>query len=118
MNITLRKRLYTAISCLMGTMAATGAISSARAYEETPISMVVHFGDLDLGTPAGAKVLYHRIKVAAAEVCARPVSRDLAAEAAEHKCIDSAVDNAVKRVNAVELTQLRFGTPPLLVASK
>ncbi len=117
MKTTLRNRLYTAISCLLGTMAAAGAMSSARADDQRPISEVVHFGDLDIGTPAGAKVLYHRIKVAAKAVCDQPSSRDPAIAQAEHACIEKAVDNAVKQVNAVELTQLRFGTP-LLVARK
>jgi UrcA family protein len=117
MKTLLRNRLYTAISCLLGTLAATGAMSSARADEQTPISRVVHFGDLDIGTPAGAKVLYHRIRVAASEVCEPSVTRDLARVQAAHACIEAAVDKAVKQVNSVELTELRFGAP-LLVARK
>jgi hypothetical protein len=33
-------------------------------------------------------------------------------------CIDQAVDNAVKRVNAPMLTYLRFGTSDVRLASK
>jgi UrcA family protein len=79
MNTLLRKRLYTGLSCLLGTLAASGAMSSsARAYEEdTPISKIVQFGDLDLTKPAGAQVLYRRIQAAAQQVCARPMTRML-----------------------------------------
>jgi UrcA family protein len=117
MKTTQRKKLYTAVSCLLGTMAATGAMTSARAHEETHLSKVVHFDGLDLASPAGAKVLYHRIQAAAREVCTPAPARDLAAEAAEHACIETAVDQAVRQVNSVQLTELRFGTA-LRVASK
>ena len=117
MNIILRKRLYTVVSCLLGTLAATGAMTSARAHEQTYQSKLVHFDDLDVRSSAGAKVLYHRIQIAAREVCEPRMERDLAAAAVEHACIDTAIDKAVRQVNAVQLTELRFGTA-LLVASK
>jgi UrcA family protein len=118
MNTILRKRLYTGMSCLLGTLAASGAMSSsARAYEETPISKVVHFGDLDITRPTGAKVLYRRIQAAAREVCAPQLSRMLDTFREEGTCTRHAIDNAVRQVNSEQLTALRFGSP-MLVAQK
>ena len=118
MNTILRKRLYTGLSCLLGTVAASGAMSSsARAHEETPISKVVRFDDLDITKPAGAQVLYRRIQTAAQQICALPVSRTLETVAEERACARTAIDNAVRQVNSEQLTALRFGSP-LLMARK
>jgi UrcA family protein len=115
MNTILRKKLYTGLSCLLGTLAASGAMSSsARAYEETPISKVVRFGDLDITKAEGARVLYRRIQAAAQQVCASPLSRNLDTAAEERICTQTAVDNAVRRVNSEQLTALRFGSPVLM----
>jgi UrcA family protein len=115
MHTILRKRLYTGLSCLLGTLAASGAMSSsAGAHEETPISKVVRFGDLDITKPAGAQVLYRRIQAAAGEVCALPSSRTLVTREVERACMRTAVDKAVKRVDSAQLTALRFGSPMLM----
>lgn len=115
MNTILRKRLYTGLSCLLGTLAASGAMSSsARAYQETPISKVVRFGDLDITKPEGAKILYRRIQFAAQQVCAPPLSRTLEGSVAERACTRTAIDHAVRQVNSEQLTALRFGSPVLM----
>lgn len=115
MNTILRKRLYTGLSCLLGTLAAGGAMSSsARAYEETPKSKVVRFSDLDITKLEGAKVLYRRIQAAAREVCAPPMSRTLDTLQEESVCTREAIDNAVTHVNSEQLTALRFGSPVLM----
>src|ERR1700722_6806619 len=118
MHTIMRKRLYTGLSCLLGTLAASGAMSSsARAYEETPISKLVRFGDLDITKPAGAQVLYRRIEVAAQRVCVLPTSRTLVTMAEERSCIRTAIDKAVRQVDSPQLSALRFGSP-MLVARK
>jgi UrcA family protein len=115
MHTILRKRLYTGLSCLLGTLAASGAMSSsARAFEQTPISKLVRFSDLDITRPAGAQVLYHRIQAAAGQVCALPISRTLATLQQEHACIRTAIDKAVRQVDSAQLTALRFGSPMLM----
>jgi len=115
MNTILRKRLYTGLSCLLGTLAASGAMSSsARANEETPKSKVVRFSDLDITKLEGAKVLYRRIQGAAREVCAPPMSRNLDTLQEESVCTREAIDNAVRHVNSEQLTALRFGSPALM----
>ena len=115
MHTILRKKLYTGLSCLLGTLAASGAMSSpAGAHEETPISKVVRFGDLDLTTLAGARVLYRRIQAAAEDVCTLPISRSLVIREEGRVCMRTAIDKAVRQVDSVQLTALRFGSPVLM----
>jgi UrcA family protein len=119
MHTIIRTKLYAAIYCAVGT-AALGALStSAQAKEQDPPSKTVKFADLDIQTPEGAKTLYNRIRVAAREVCELSVGNDPILMGATRACIDTAIDGAVKKVNAPYLTALRFGnTRPVRVASK
>jgi UrcA family protein len=106
MNTIIRTKIHAAIYCVLGT-AALGALSTSAQAEDQPRSKTVKFADLDIQTPEGAKVLYQRIRVAARSVCedGDPILR-----AAEYQCVEKAIDNAVKKVNAPYLTALRFGS--------
>jgi UrcA family protein len=105
---TIRTKLYAAICVLFGSAAVGTPWTSAQASEEPPPSKVVKFSDLDIQTAAGAKILYHRIRVAANQVC-QMNDRDPALREAGQPCVDKAIDNAVKKVDAPYLTALRFG---------
>jgi UrcA family protein len=105
---TIRTKLYAAICVLFGSAAVGTPWTSAQASEPPPPSKTVKFADLDIQTVEGAKVLYHRIRVAAAEVC-EPIGRDAILREAAPQCVATAIDNAVKKVNAPYLTALRFG---------
>ena len=106
MNTTIRTKLYAALCCAFGT-GAICAHSSAEA-EDAP-SRVVRFADLDITQPAGAKVLYGRIRLAAHTVCEQSAGGDPILRPAVHACIDKAIDEAVRKVDAPALTALRFG---------
>ncbi|MGD0490494.1 MAG: UrcA family protein [Steroidobacteraceae bacterium] len=118
MNTTIRTKIYTAVSCLMSTAALCSAVStSVKAADDVP-SKVVRFHDLDISTPAGAKALYSRIRAAARDVCERSTGSDAIFRGAIAGCIDKAIDKAVKDVNAPMLTNLRFGSTDVRLASK
>jgi UrcA family protein len=68
MNTTIRTKIYTAISCVMGTAALCTALSTSVEAEDAP-SKTVRFNDLDITKSDGAKVLYSRIRAAARDVC-------------------------------------------------
>jgi len=106
MNTMIRTKIHAAIYCVLGT-AALGALSTAAHAEDQPRSKTVKFADLDIQTPEGAKVLYHRIRVAARSVCEE---RDPSFRDAEHRCVEKAIDQAVEKVNAPYLSALRFGS--------
>ncbi|MGO9930887.1 MAG: UrcA family protein [Steroidobacteraceae bacterium] len=117
MNTTNRTKLHSAIFCAFGAAAVLGLTSIAGADIQTPLSKTVKFDDLNISTPAGAKVLYGRIQTAAVEVCPQTIPSDLHTWAMQRACVDHAIDTAVKSVNSPALTELRFGSP-IRLASK
>jgi UrcA family protein len=108
MNTLIRTRLYTAIYCAVG-VAGVCALAASAGAEESPPSKTVRYSDLDISHPAGAKALYSRIRAAARDVCAFWMAGDPVLRGGAQACVDTAIDNAVRKVNAPELTSLRFG---------
>src|ERR1700682_5312461 len=106
MNILIRTQLFTAIYCVLGAVGVCALAASAGAEESLP-SKTVRYSDLDISHPAGAKALYSRIRAAARDVCALSMAGDPVLRVAASACVDTAIDNAVRKVNAPELTSLR-----------
>jgi len=117
MNTTIRTKIYTAISCVMGAAALCTTLSTSVKAEDAP-SKTVRFSDLDITKSDGAKVLYSRIRAAARNVCELSTGTDPILRVAIKGCIEKAVDKAVKDVNAPMLTRLRFGSTDVQLASK
>jgi UrcA family protein len=117
MNTTIRTKIYTAISCVMGTVALCTVLSTSVKAEEV-LSKTVRYSDLDITESDGAKVLYSRIRAAAEDVCGRSSGTDPILRLAITGCIHNAVDKAVKDVNAPMLANLRFGSTDVRLASK
>jgi UrcA family protein len=89
---------------LIGFAAASITMFSAmmffvNSHASAPETLNVSYADLDVNTSDGAAVLYHRIRVAAAEVCSIYDARDLAHTALRRSCTDRAVAHAVASVN-------------------
>jgi UrcA family protein len=111
------------------TLAAVAAVClaavTAGAHADEAASAVpartVHYADLNLNTPAGAAVLYKRIRNAAEQVCGDVGSRDLAQAAAARACVGRAIFASVHTVNNPQLTSeynARIGAAqPINVAS-
>jgi UrcA family protein len=104
-TITRTKANAAVFALAMATLAGT----SSRAADVGPPHKIVRFADLNIDTQEGAKVLYHRIRVAAASVCEISAGGDPIMREGTRKCIDTAIDNAVKKVNTPYLNALRFG---------
>jgi UrcA family protein len=111
---------------VMTSIVAIGTVSAAISAHADQMSVnaparTVHYSDLNLNTPAGASVLYKRIRSAAEQVCGDVRSRQLAEAAAAKACVDQAVYTSVHSVNSVKLTNAyntRMGvTQPINVAS-
>jgi UrcA family protein len=84
---------------------ATTSIAAASS-DDSPPSVSVRYDDLDLSSTAGANVLYHRISVAARQVCPDLYSRDLEVVAVADRCYASAVSKAVAEVNNPHLAMV------------
>ena len=69
------------------------AVAPAAAEEFTT---QVTYGDLDLASSAGARVLAQRVDAA----CARPDIRDLSAVSAWQQCKDSVRNSAMEQLNS------------------
>jgi UrcA family protein len=69
------------------------AVAPAAAEEFTT---QVTYGDLDLASPAGARVLAQRVDAA----CTRPDIRDLGAVSAWQQCKDSVRNSAMEQLNS------------------
>jgi UrcA family protein len=82
------------------------AAGASAADDIEQLSKIVRYGDLNLETTAGAKVLYARIRSAAGEVCAPFEGRELTRQVRWHSCYDHAVESAVAQVDKPSLTAL------------
>lgn len=91
-------------------LAATSWVAAARADTGTDDVRMksIRYDDLDLNKPAGARALYRRIQAAAGTVCDLSTS-NLRLLSEQQACIERAIDEAVRNVNAPALTRLRFG---------
>jgi UrcA family protein len=77
---------------------------------DTVPSVSVKYGDLDIGSPAGARVLLERIETAANTACgAAPDIRQLHQWASFEACRGSAVARAVAAVDSPMLTAMAHG---------
>ena len=94
-----------AASLLMLSWAASSA--QALAADDIVIGVKkVSYGDLNLDTEAGAKVLYHRLRRAAGELCTSLESMDAVLRATWTACYHNAMNSAVASVNKPRVTVL------------
>ncbi|MGH9641436.1 MAG: UrcA family protein [Terriglobales bacterium] len=120
-----------ALASLLSLLAAPLALADTSASQFGPErSMTVHFADLNLSSPEGARALYSRIRSAAASLCGEQFSlwdgnrpREWAT------CYRTTIERAVMRVNYPTVTAAHreatqqsasiavASTPPTLSAS-
>lgn len=85
--------------------------SRAQAADpEQPLTKTVAYGDLNLDSEQGAKVLYARLRRAAEDVCLPLAGRDLTQRSIWQRCFNTAIDSAVGQVNKLSVTALHNQT--------
>src|SRR4051812_40738674 len=93
-------------------------IAAASTASPVPPSVVVRYGDLNLGNNAGVIKLHARLKGAARQVCAAYESRTLGLREKYDACVADALSRGVSDVGNANLTTLhRLGRRALVVAS-
>jgi UrcA family protein len=107
MNTTIQNTARAAAFFLCGAIALCTLQLTAQAADEGLPSKRVSYADLDISKPAGAKVLYGRIVRAAKEVCQITGFQPLGTSQMVSRCVDYAIDNAVKDVGSPALSALR-----------
>lgn len=112
----------TIISLLATAALVTGFATEATASpsnDGATVSRKVAYPDLDLTQPQGARALLHRIRNAAAYVCANGATRPLEYSSRSYrKCVRDASDRAVADVHSSMVTALYTGASGTEVASK
>ena len=84
--------------------------SAAPALAQEAQQRVVHYGDLNLDNPHGARVLVRRIEQASGDVCNdRTGPRPLTENAIVHACKAEATENAVADVDHPMVTAEYYG---------
>ena len=76
---------------------ALSSIAAAPAAAQDA-QVAIHYGDLDLATPAGTEVLGERIEAGVNAVCDRPDIRNLKAMVAWEQCRDAALTSAADQL--------------------
>jgi UrcA family protein len=81
------------------------ASANADSADQRVVSQVtVPIQGLDLSQPTDAAVLYQRLRNAARQVCAENGRRDMAARRDARRCEETALENAVRRVDKPRVT--------------
>jgi UrcA family protein len=103
-------RLTALTACLL--VGAAG-IAHATVADDSAPAVHVSYGDLNLASDRGTKVLYTRIVSAARAVChADEVDiRELAALSSERSCERQAIEHAVSDVHSAKLATLSAARP-------
>ncbi len=100
---------------LIATLLATLAMGTACAEDR----IVIDYSDVDIGTPAGASVLYQRIVNASQEVCHQESVLGLNGYFIWRKCVRDAISRAVSNVDNPLVTARHHGdTPGTLYSSR
>jgi UrcA family protein len=107
---TIKTQSISAASILAASFIALSAAATvvpAQAAEPArPYTKIVRYGDLNLDSEQGAKVLYTRIRGAAGNVCSPLEGRNLIEKKLWQGCFDQAVASAVEQVNKTRVTAL------------
>jgi UrcA family protein len=98
--------------------ALASSFSAVSAADPSSVSVTVKSADLNISTPSGALTLYNRIRAAAENVCSYYWFET---DAAEARCVNDAIANAVTKVNqpalsAVYNTKYKITVPSTLVS--
>jgi UrcA family protein len=107
MNNTIQNTARAAAFLLCGAIALCTLQVAARAADEGLPSRKVSYADLDISQPAGAKALYGRIVRAARAVCQYSPTDPVGSTVEAARCVDHAIDKAVKDVGSPALSALR-----------
>jgi len=109
MNTTSKTQLNPVASMLAAglfTLICAASGGAAVAAEPTPLTKIVHYGDLNLDSEQGARVLYARLRGAAVQVCAPLESIEMSRRHLWANCFNNDIANAVVAVDKTTLSAL------------
>jgi UrcA family protein len=98
---------FTATSAAAPGVVPDAVVPDVDASPANGPKVVVHFGDLNLGTDAGALALYRRIVAAAAQVCPAWDPNNLGSIGAGAACRKTVIAHAVAAIPSERLAAVR-----------
>jgi UrcA family protein len=109
---TIKSQFIAASILATGFLVSSAAMGDTAQAAETPQydRTVVAYGDLNLDSPQGTKMLYARLRNGAEDVCSTIDGRNLFLKRLWQTCFDQAVAAAVVQVNRPGLTTLHNRT--------
>jgi len=114
METAIKTRSQSMAFILAASLVALGCAaidSRAQAADaQQPLTKTVAYGDLNLDSEQGAKVLYARLRRAAEDVCLPLDGRNLTQRSNWQRCFNNAVASAVAQVNKTTVTALHNQT--------
>lgn len=96
---------FAAIGAMVMTAAGAGAARAQDSSHAVALTKLVTYGDLDLESMQGARILFARLRHAATRVCEPQRSRQLTDDGFP-SCYDSAMADAVRQINKSTLTKV------------
>ncbi|HEY2664362.1 MAG TPA: UrcA family protein [Candidatus Binataceae bacterium] len=106
-NHTTINRRFISIASMLIVFAGAAMSATVRAADEPQYDKtVVTYGDLNLDSQQGTKMLYARLRNGAEDVCSSIDGRNLFLKRLWQTCFDQAVAAAVVQVNSPGLTTL------------
>ena len=100
----------TALAAVMSVGAAVNA-TPAFATDSDTVSVKVRYGDLNLGTEAGAKAMLQRLRHAAKVICGPDSYDPMTLAFVYAPCVRETTDRAVARFGNPLVTALNGGSP-------
>jgi UrcA family protein len=91
---------------LFAVICAAGGSQALAADASQPLTKIVKYGDLNLDSEQGAKVLYARLSGAAKEVCSPLESAELSVRHLWQSCFDNAMADAVGQIDKTMVSAL------------
>jgi UrcA family protein len=108
---------FLALAGLLAPLSAHSAPKVTTAGDGSAASRVVRFGDLNLDSDAGVRVLYSRIRSAAQEVCEPAIFNTSNTDLRQRRCAQHAIRQAVLDVGSPQLTSFHVSkTSPVATA--
>jgi UrcA family protein len=109
MQTSIKTQSHSITSMMLGGFAALACLAyggTVVAQPTQPLTKIVAFGDLNLDSAQGAKILYSRLRYAAQYVCSPYQSDELARKRVWQTCVENSLSNAVGQINKPQVTAL------------
>ena len=107
-KILLMSAAFGIAAAMAGAAMAQTEADAARSVYREPVSVAVHYGDLDLSNPDGASVMLHRLHDAALNACGADDASVSDYKWSVHRsaCYHQSMDRAVADLGAPAVSQL------------